>query len=52
MKNETSGFIIAHKLSGREAVRANSDDFNLTLTHSYHHVGEMNVISSLLGLES
>ncbi|MGD8455450.1 MAG: DinB family protein [Anaerolineales bacterium] len=25
---------------------------NHALTHSYHHVGEMNVISSLLGLES
>jgi len=25
---------------------------NLALTHSYHHVGEMNVISSLLGLAS
>lgn len=24
---------------------------NLCLTHSYHHVGEMNVISSLLGLD-
>jgi hypothetical protein len=25
---------------------------NHALTHSYHHIGEMNVISSLLGLES